>query len=705
VPANVVVVTGQPQETGAASQSASAPAAPTAAKPALKPRLELYVPSVKKLLAEVQRSRLGMFADHLAAIMRELSSASSEGVDAQEFAAVIQRMREWPDVAIDAAVFAPDREGQARWIVQLNMPVQDLRERLHALLETEAAQEVFADILIKPRDSDGYAVRLPDTVLGYLLPVGRDRSCLTSHPELSLSAEPFRGAPETDDAGPSLLVCRLNLTQTEKDSGETFLSKFSVVTAIDYLCRVNEAGDWTEEVTVYWPPVSGMALKALFGRVKQTFFVPDEAFGSAVFNTMMLPSVVEQLAGFGPQVMLEDSGDMAVIGEATGGPIAAHARSEACLSVLPGTGFLPAPDIVIQCRAKHAEGFVADARAAVEKANKAYREREQPEPWHEVTVRDRTVFWRDSTGPARGMMMPLVMRPVVFVTKETDAKDRQRDFVVVGWTSTSPDSLVRRWLDLPRPADRHFLPQARKTNGELWVNWRQVYQWLLPYLNLSMSVVSADALLPGAEEAKSSLSDGRVAAKVKYAGLAVSHQGPVPLGVLALPTMVAASMAEDRSGRSDLARERLACERLKVLYHHAKLFRKDVGRWPAEVAELDGYVDFAGNPHLLQLRLSSRKAWRTWFEDMFEPDEEEDPDQEDELYGEIDDDLYVIEWGSRQWSLGIAPGTLEHLHKLYIDQEGLIHRVEKKQETESGGRDAENSVGVESAAPPSQETH
>jgi hypothetical protein len=37
----------------------------------------------------------------------------------------------------------------------------------------------------------------------------------------------------------------------------------------------------------------------------------------------------------------------------------------------------------------------------------------------------------------------------------------------------------------------------------------------------------------------------------------------------------------------------------------------------------------------------------------------------------------VIDWGKEAWRLGLAPGTLEHLEKLYIDQDGKIHRVER----------------------------
>jgi hypothetical protein len=129
-----------------------------------------------------------------------------------------------------------------------------------------------------------------------------------------------------------------------------------------------------------------------------------------------------------------------------------------------------------------------------------------------------------------------------------------------------------------------------------------------------------------------------------------------------------------------------------VLYHHAKLFRKDMGRWPAEVAELDGYVDFDGHPELLELQLSSRKRWNEWFEGLFEADDEEKEsgEEEEEEEGGLDDHPYVVEWSRDAWRLGLAPGTLEHLEAFYIDQDGNIHRGEKKQqrgEDETSERD------------------
>ena len=235
---------------------------------------------------------------------------------------------------------------------------------------------------------------------------------------------------------------------------------------------------------------------------------------------------------------------------------------------------------------------------------------------------------------------------------------------------------MKHWLDQPRPEDARFLPTNSGSNAEVWVHWQDVFDLAEPYVNLSLVALSSDAVLPA--ELGEEIPDGAAVARLKYEGLRVSHQGPVPLAVVVVPAMFSASLQE--SSGSDLARERLASRRLRVLYHHCQLFRQDIGRWPEEVAELDGYVDFAGHPELLKLQMSPKKRWSTWLEKIVKSDDEDsDEDEEDEsedgLYADIDDSLYVVEWRDDLWTLGIAADTLDHLEQLYIDQDGQLHRV------------------------------
>ena len=679
VAAFTLSATGQEQTTSAPTsepieaQKAAAPAVGPP-QPESKPRFELHIPSLKKLVSAARESNSARLLAPLAGMLFEMGSASSEGVDVEGVATLLKQIAGWPDVAIQAVTYAPDTEGRARWGVRFDWLLKDLHARVEQLLKSESGAELFEGVKLSARPGGGYEVALPESTVGFLLTENGAGSLLVSHAELEVPAVVFSGPPAEEDQPPLLLACRVNLKGTEKDSGALFGESFAFVSDVDYSVRVSQAADWLEAINVNWPPISGMGAKLVLGKVVRTFFVPREAFGAAAFSSVMVPAALDGVVGFGPQVVMESPGEISVIGEAAPGPLARHADEQACLALLPGTGFLPMPDIVLQAKARGVEELVEDVRVAMAKANKLMREREQPEPWHESTVRDRTVFWSDGTSRYPGALMPLVMRPVIFATRELDARDRERDYLVVAWTSTGPEDFVRRWLDLPRGADKLYLPQKRRTNGQIWINWKQAYRWLVPYVNLALSAVVRDTLMPSADDVAAGMTDGWVTVKATYGGLRVSYRGPLPTGVIVVPAMLAVSLAEDESAGSDLARERAACRRLRVLYHHCKLFKKDMGRWPAEIAELQGYVDFEGHPELLELKLSSKKQLSEWFKGIFGSSEEDEGQSEDDETLDLDTNLYVIRWGKESWSLGFAPDTFEHLAELYIDQDGKIRR-------------------------------
>ncbi len=652
---------------GEPTPATSAPASAPAPAPDLRPRFELHVPSLRQLIHETRRSKAGFLLQAAGNVMTEAGPHTSEGIDLDQAFQLLRHMEDWPDTAIDLALYAPNREGRPRWAARIQWPAQDLRDRLATVLESESAQILLKDVAISTGPGEGYTISLPDLTLAYVLPAGKTASLLTTFEDVEFPDPAFVGTAETHEGGSPLLVCRLNLTQTEKDSGATFFSSISFVTDAVYAGRVDESGNWVESVHVHWPPITGLGAKSVFDKVKQTFFVPDEAFGSVVANSLLSSGILQQAAGLEGESPFEP------------GPVAEGVRSEVCLTVLPGTGFFPVPDVVFQARLRSsAESFLKSVREAIEQENQRYRDREEEPPWHEETVDGRIVFSK-VPGPGMGGGMAFSMRTVLFLTTETDAGGQQRNILVIGSTSTSPDGLVKRWLNFPRHQARRFLPAESGTRGQAWVNWRQVYRHVVPYLNVTISSVTRSDLLPGADEVSTHLTDGMFTAQMQYAGMAIRHEGPIPAGTLVVPALAVVSLMEE-SGGTDLARERDAARKLKVLHHHARLFRKDVGRWPAEVRELDGYVDFAGNPQLLRVEQSSRQAWRDFGRDLFGfggRNERSDDEDEDDVFSGIDDSIYVIEWGRESWRLGFAPGTFDHLEKLFIDENGEIHRVEK----------------------------
>ncbi len=669
-----------------------AQAGPESTEPEIQPRFELHIPSVSTLFAKAGRSNSRFILDTLEGMVFEMGRASAEGIDVDKAAKLLGQIGKWPDTKVDAAVFAPDLLGRARWIARLDWPVEDLHRRVQSILESDAARTLLQGVTMHPRDAGGYEITLLGSPLAFLTPGAQDRSYIASHDDLRIAANPFTGTRETAGDDPPLLVSRLNLTATEKDTGAGLLSKIHFLTAVEYAGRVDKNGNWNETLHVHWPLMTGLGAKAAFGKVKESFFVPGKAMAAFAFQPFDASAMLDGMAGFGPQMMMGASGEFQMAGEAKPGPIAKRGGASACFTILPGTGFLPVPDIVAQLHLDDPEAFIEETRQAAQRINKLHREREQPEPWTEKEVAGRPVFWNDKPGAYPGMVMPFVMRPVIFTTSERDLRDHQKDILVVAWVSTSPERFVQRWIDLPRNTDRHDVPASTKTYGQGWINWKTAYAWLHPYVNVALSATVRDTLLPRTSEIAEQLTDAMVTLQTQYTGLNVRHHGPIPTGPLALPIMLAVANEEDESGGSDLARERLASRRLKTFYHHCKLFEKDYGRWPAELAELDGYIDFQGHPELLELNVSTQKRWSDFLLKFGGDEKDEDADteiDEEDVLVDIDDDLFVIDWGKNEWRLGIAPGTLDHIKALYIDQDGVIHRAEKEQPQTQDAQPAE----------------
>ena len=625
----------------------------------LKPRFQLHVPSVRSLIQSVQGSAAGKIVQHVRSMIDEFGNENGNGVDREAPSAVWNALRTWPDTPLDFAMFAADREGLTRWSFRVDLPIGQLHDLLVDIVDSDTAEEFFSGTTLEVVDG-GWVAEVNGNAVAHLRAHGTNQTVVSSHADLEL---PDKFFPGTEGDGPVLMAAELDWTNTEKDSGATLFSKFNVVTTVDYTVRVGSQSHWVDELRVNWPPVAGMTLKALLGRTRQSFFVPDEAFMALSFNAMAAQALLDASVG------LVDGEDM------EDGVLQGFAGSDICVAILPGRGFFPVPDVVTQCRITDADGFLDAMQVRIKQLNRKARKADRRPTWKRTTVRGHTVFWNNRDLQANGLTLPVSMRSVLFVQSAADAKGRERDFLVVAATSTDPAEFVEHWLDQPRAETAQFLPSSSGSNGELWVHWQQVFDQIEPYLNLSLVALSSDAVLPA--ELGEKIPPGRAVARLKYEGLRLTHQGPVPLGILVLPSMFSASLQE--STGTDLARERVASRRLKVLYHHCHLFWKDTGRWPVEAAELDGYVDFAGHPELLKLKVSPKKRWSKWLESLLksetdDQDSEED-DVDDELYADIDDSLYVVEWRDDVWTLGIAPGMLDHLDELYIDQDGQLHRV------------------------------
>ncbi len=642
--------------------------APEAQPQEVKSKFQLTIPSTRAFWAKSERSKIGQLFAHIGQVSEQIREEKRYNEDASsgEWRDVLQVVRDWPDTRLRLAVFTPDINGQPRWALQIGLPAGQVHELIANLTKGDEHAEFFEGLTDAQVDGE-YVYSFDDAVIAILKSSGEQECYLRSHPTVQLPTKFFDGV---SGDGEPVLSARLELTSTEKDSGSTFLSSFKLVTFVDYTTRIDEAGVWHDQLRAGWPMVSWLTVKALLGQPSQSFYTPSDAFLGAVLEANGAKTLLEQSAGL---KLKKGSG-----GE---GPVERFGGDEVLLTILPGVGFIPAPEIVAQCRIRNRDRFSEALQERIAALDKEAEQTEQKSSWHEVEVRGLRVFWCDLANRGSGNVVPFLMRPVLFLQKAKDDRKREREFLIVGWTSTNPVRFVERWLDRPRdPPELRYLPASRKHNFEAWVHWQQLYDWIHPYVNLGLSEISVDAILD--DEIGTDIPDAMLSGDIKMAGMIVSHEGPVPLGLLAVPAMASTSLQETRS--SDLARERLARRQLQVLYHHCRLFQQDTGRWPVRVAELDGYVDFAGNQQLLKLEESSQKRFGKMFSRIFsgsddDGDKKTDDDAEDspESVYDVDDSIYEIVWEDGEWQLGYAPGKLEHLSRLYIDMNGDMHREQK----------------------------
>lgn len=669
---------------GAASQPATTAPAPQA-EAEIKPRLELFIPSVAELIGEARRSHSAPLVRAAVGLLGSGHGAAEDEIDWREVVRLIGKLGDWPDTSIVGAIYAPDLEGRPRFGVRLDYSVGDLHARLSELLADEAAAELFEGLTIRPREQGGYVVALREVELAHLLPGGDGQCHVLSHADVDVPERvwgwraPGGEAADEPTKKQRLLYCRYNLVGTEKDTGSIF-GDIPWVRSIDYWCQVDDTGQWEEQFAAWWNGLVSLAAQQAISMVKGAYYVPADAYAFAVLG-IPFASMLDMMLDLPP------------------GTLDAGGKDETCVCVLPGTGFLPVPDIVFQMPVRKPDGLIEDLAEAAEKVNRKLEEEDQQPVWRDAEVTGRRVFWRQpETGG--GMYAPFAFRSLLFTEKVTDPRGKERDLLILIMTSTDPQETARRWLTRPKVSGHRAVPTAEELHWQGFVRWKAVYKLAAPWLNLAGSI-SADArLLPPAEEMAEHLADSQIDVQRKMHYLLARHRGPLPLGGAYVPAICALAGAARQFASTDLAREREAVRNLRVLHHHSKLFKKDYDRWPAELWELDGYVDFASHPRLLELRKSSRGAWKSWFEETFtlaesQEQEQEGAEQEEEdEEGRPDTSLYVIDWGRQSWTLGLKQGALDHLERLYIDQDGKIHRVEKQKPEEPAGAAEESETSA-----------
>ncbi len=639
------------------------------------PLLEIYIPSVTRLVTASSQSRTADISRALSGVMRMPEDETGEGFDFAALTKIFDQVAQWPDTSVAFTVFPQDRDGRALWAAELDWPVEELRTRIAALLEQDAAQQLLKDVTLEQADDGTWRVELPDVVLAVLSPRG-DGSMIAASADVSPPDEIYgqEHASERIEGGKSP---RLVYAQMSGDNESSPLAQIPGIKDASYYLTLGRDGQWIEGLMVRWNMLIGTGAKVLFQQTKEPFECPADAYFLAAYNFGGAQGLADSIAGMEP------------------GVIGARAGSAVGLSVVPGTGFLPFPDVFFQFRARNKAKIIKSIRKAIEEDWQDRKADDRQKAWFEQKVGDRTIFWYDPSVDSQYGIMPVTYRTVIFfdgeektasdddskddadkVSEGADATESSSLRLVIAQTSTWAEDAVLNWdAKTSVGASVIAVPSGKKADWQARVRWRALYALLQPYLCL-LTASSEDVVLPPPpEELDAVLSDSVLNLRIHYAGLQIQHRGPVPTGGLILPGLAAMSLTSSGDASSEAARERLASRYLRILHHHAELFKKDYGRWPATVAELDGYVDFASHSYLLRLRSKEQSAGERFLSAFVSRDRSRDEEDEDD--SAIDDSLYEIEWSQDDWRLKLRPGEFVHYETIYIDAEGEIHRVPK----------------------------
>ena len=627
------------------------------------PQVEVYIPSVARLAVEIQRSRTAQLYRALSALVPMPVDETGEGFDPQAVLALVKKTMAWTDTSVSFFTYTQDREGRPRWIVRLDWPLDDLRRRVGEILNDEAAKKILKDIELKQQKDGSYQIESPDTVLAILRKT-EGGSIVASTAGLEPPERAFGQKPEGKKKSKSSLVyCLLNLAGEDEEQGNSMFSQIAGVSDIRYAASVGEDGLWNERFNIRWNPFVGMALKTMFKKAGASFQCPKEAFAVAAIHLGMAEGMADGLTGLPT------------------GTIGSRADGEFAIAVVPGGGFLPIPDLFYQFHVRGEDKIVEAIRKAMRKDAKKRKEDDRLPAWREEKVGDRVVFWQDPSVDRGGGLSLMNYRTVVFFGKKNkDADDESGSQLIVAQTSNWAEDAVGRWDELSaRESLRMRVPTSDKVHWQAVIHWKEIYELVSPYLTLAAGMGSEVAAAPDAEELGDALADSTINIQILYAGLDARHTGPLPFGAAYVPAVAAMSLSETSGGGTEADRERIACRNLRVLHHHAKLFKKDYGRWPATVAELDGYVDFSSHPYLLSLQPKDDGflgGFVAIFKTGAKKKASEDADEEE---SDINDSLYEIDWSEHDWKLRLRADEFVNYATIYVDAEGEIHRVEKKE--------------------------
>ena len=683
-----------------ASATASAATRPRAKSPA--PQVQIYVASVVELSDAIRNSAMGTVGRALAGLLTPPANESDEEFDFASLQELLKQTTQWNDTSLVLSVYRQDSEGRPCWTVRVDWPLAELRRRVEQLLAIEGAKKVLGDVTVRSIESNGECeITLPEVVLCRLVRFGGG-AMVVSASDLRPAATAFEKqaraatkatrvaaavaatASSTNEsaaskpassaaAAPPLVQCLLDLTAGSEE--QTFGGFMNALTRVEYSGSLDAERHWVEQWNVRWNLLVGAGVKMALSKVHKPFELSDDAYLASAF-AIEVEGFADSLADLPP------------------GTLGSRAGSEVGLEFVPGSGFLPVPDAFYQLRISNVAKATESVRNFILKDASTRAEDDEKPAWFEEPINGRTVFWHDPSADGNSGFSLFNYRTALwFEGASSDSGSSGR--LIIAQTSTTVSSAVKRWIELnQRRGGAHAVPTSRRAHWQTEVRWAQIYRLAQPWLAVWASATAGAESPPSPEELGDALRDSVIDLRMEYAGLKIEHRGPLMLAAFYLPAITATALGAGIDEESEAARERMACRHLRVLHHHARLFHKDYGRWPATVDELEGYVDFDSHPYLLRLRpqnegvISSLAGMITLGAPKRRPGGS--AAKQDESSDGPDVSLFEIDWSGDDegWRLRIRDGEFKEWKTIYIDAAGELHRVPRPEGAAAASRPA-----------------
>ena len=149
----------------------------------LRPRIELYTPSVSHLIQRTRASHLGGLMSHLSGLFTA-GMSGGRGMGREQWKALCEVLGTQSDTSVGIATYAPTTEGRPRFSIAFDWALSDLVALIEKIIALEGMDEVFEGVRVERGANGGHELYASDAPIAFLLSDGEGGSRIVSDLEI-----------------------------------------------------------------------------------------------------------------------------------------------------------------------------------------------------------------------------------------------------------------------------------------------------------------------------------------------------------------------------------------------------------------------------------------------------------------------------------------------------------------------------------------